>query len=634
MRVMIVVTHLLGVGHLARAVALADAFTEAGHQTLLVTGGRPSALHRPTEDVEMVQLPPVHAVGTDFVNLRNETGHVASTQIFSERARLLVGAADDFQPDAILTETYPFGRKALREEFDALIEWSEKAGKRPLVFASIRDILNPPSSAAKAQRAEETIIEHYDGVLVHGDEGDAPLALSWPVSERLDAFLHYTGYVTRQREALSAGQEGGGILVSAGGGMAGLPLFRVAVAAASQMQERQWHILVGEGVAEAEMEQLVRNAPPNAKVERARADFPALLVRADLSISQAGYNTAADLAGAGTRAILVPFAEGGEQEQSLRAEGLAASGRASVLPADELTSEALCDMARSVLETPRPVARKSAQGASRTVTIVADACAARDRIDAAFAAFSRRLDELAHDGRTVDVWWRDDDAASDTLALHRLLQLRRDLGVPLALAASPGLVEPSLPALLQDEKDVYALVHGVSHLNNAPTGAKKQELGFVDLAVMLQNLQKGLETHLATFGPLGLPVLVPPWNRIDADIVGGLQAIGFTGLSTFGKRAALRHDGLAICNTHLDPVAWRQGKRLGDVAALLDKAHVLLTEQEPIGILTHHLIHDGATWRFLERLLGLLAGHSAVRFRAATDLWAPQFDPTSTAKGS
>ena len=41
---------------------------------------------------------------------------------------------------------------------------------------------------------------------------------------------------------------------------------------------------------------------------------------------------------------------------------------------------------------------------------------------------------------------------------------------------------------------------------------------------------------------------------------------------------------------------------------------------EPLGILTHHLDHDEATWSFLERLLGRVGAHPAIRFVPITTL--------------
>ena len=62
MKVMIVVTHLLGTGHLSRALTLARAFQAAGDEVLIASGGF-AAPQLNTDGVELVQLPPLRADG-------------------------------------------------------------------------------------------------------------------------------------------------------------------------------------------------------------------------------------------------------------------------------------------------------------------------------------------------------------------------------------------------------------------------------------------------------------------------------------------------------------------------------------------------------------------------------------------
>ena len=92
------------------------------------------------------------------------------------------------------------------------------------------------------------------------------------------------------------------------------------------------------------------------------------------------------------------------------------------------------------------------------------------------AAWRRLLEEIgrARDaGRTVEFWWRDDDAARPDPALDRLLAIAGGCKVPLALAAIPALAEAaafaSLPA------GVAVLQHGSDHRNRAGAGEKKTE---------------------------------------------------------------------------------------------------------------------------------------------------------------
>jgi hypothetical protein len=58
-------------------------------------------------------------------------------------------------------------------------------------------------------------------------------------------------------------------------------------------------------------------------------------------------------------------------------------------------------------------------------------------------------------------------------------------------------------------------------------------------------------------------------------------------------------------NTHVDVVAWRRGRRFVGEAEALTLALKNLSNEQPLGWLTHHAVHDAATWDFLERLFTL-----------------------------
>ena len=91
-----------------------------------------------------------------------------------------------------------------------------------------------------------------------------------------------------------------------------------------------------------------------------------------------------------------------------------------------------------------------------------------------------------------------------------------------------------------------------------------------------------------------------------------LASIGYRGVSTFKSRtAATAAPGLVQVNTHIDPINWRGDRSLVSPAALLaDLAEALRQRRtgdtdatEPLGLLTHHLVHDPAIWDFTERLM-------------------------------
>jgi len=39
----------------------------------------------------------------------------------------------------------------------------------------------------------------------------------------------------------------------------------------------------------------------------------------------------------------------------------------------------------------------------------------------------------------------------------------------------------------------------------------------------------------------------------------------------------------------------------------------------PIGLLTHHLVHDDTAWRFLDQLFAITADHSGCRWASVRD---------------
>ena len=202
----------------------------------------------------------------------------------------------------------------------------------------------------------------------------------------------------------------------------------------------------------------------------------------------------------------------------------------------------------------------------------------------------------------------------------------------MALAAVPARAEPSLTGRVADEAGVDLLVHGLAHANHAPLDARKAEFGpHRPPAALKAEAAEALALATVRLGPRLLPVLVPPWNRIAADLPGNLPALGYRGLSAAHPVPAV--PGLAQAHTAIDPIAWRAGATLADPAWVIARAARAVAEGGPVGLLTHHLVQDDATWDFCERLLDHLAAHAATgrtsRLSRAATLFAPTPSPMS-----
>ena len=245
---------------------------------------------------------------------------------------------------------------------------------------------------------------------------------------------------------------------------------------------------------------------------------------------------------------------------------------------------------------------------------------------AGWADLAAELDLWGEAGRTATLWWRDDDAIAATPQLDGLLQLAA--AAPLALAAIPAFARPDLAAALAGAPQIAVLQHGWQHVNRA-AGRKKSEYppGRARDAAAAE-MAAGRARLLALFGARALPVFVAPWNRLGDEFLTILPQCGIAALSGMAAphRAALP-PGLTAIDVHLDLVAWNGGRGfIGEDAALAALVGRLRRrrrdggEQGPVGILTHHVIMDGATAAFVARLIALSRSHRALRWAAVADL--------------
>lgn len=313
MRVMLVVTGLMGAGHLTRTLLIAKALKAAGAAPLVVSGGR-EIPHLDRGEVEIAQLPPVWSDGVDYRHILTANGPANET-VFEDRAARLIALFDRFAPEALVTELFPFGRRMLSHEFIALLE---RAKGRARIYASIRDVLEPKRKPGREEESAARLRHYYDAALVHGDPALIPLSATWPLAESFGGMIRHTGYVAAPPPAPA--EASGEILVAVGGGVIGRAMLETSIAAA-RLGRRRWRLRTGGADAAAEaarLTTLAAGAP--VIIAPAAPDYRARLAAAACSVSLFGYNTATDLLAAQTPAVILPMAEGGEREQQIRAQ--------------------------------------------------------------------------------------------------------------------------------------------------------------------------------------------------------------------------------------------------------------------------------------------------------------------------
>ncbi len=367
------VQHLLGIGHLKRAALLAKALDRAGLATVLASGG----MAVPDLDLggaQLAQLPALRTADKDFSGLVDQTGRPVDEAWKAVRRDRLLALFARTRPRALLIELFPFGRRQLRFELLPLLDAARACRPRPLVLCSLRDVLNPVQDPKKRAWILEKARAYLDRVLVHGDPRFLPLETSFPAAREIADLLCYTGYVAPEVPAPPPAAEEGEVLVSTGGGAVAAPLIESALAARpkTRYRDRPWRILAGHGLPEPVFSGFVRQAPPGVTVERNRPDFPELLDRCALSISQGGYNTVMDVLAARRPAVIVPFATEGEREQTLRAERLAAEGLITLVPEGvDAAGDALAAAVDRAAERRGAAGAIDLDGAAKSAAIVA-----------------------------------------------------------------------------------------------------------------------------------------------------------------------------------------------------------------------------------------------------------------------
>jgi len=379
--------HSVGLGHLARSLALAEALARRFDVTLLSGGAMPEGVSAPA-GVELVALPPL-GMRSDGKLVSRDDRHSVDDAFALRRAALLA-ALQRTRPAGLVIEMFPFGRKKFAAELVPLLEAAHALGPaRPVVACSLRDILvgRGERQVEYDERACLAANRHFDAILLHADPRLARLEESFRPRTPLRVPVHYTGFVVPAGSVAPATRREG-VVVSAGGGIVGGPLMRAALdahrwlwpalavpttlVAGPFLPADEWRHLE-RVAARAEGLRLVRSVP----------NLRETLAGAAASVSQCGYNTALDLVRSGVPALVVPYYAEGEDEQLRRARRLEDLGALRVLEPDRLDGPALAAGIRETLRfRPQPAGLRL-DGASETAELLTHLVSVRTGVAAA-----------------------------------------------------------------------------------------------------------------------------------------------------------------------------------------------------------------------------------------------------------
>lgn len=239
----------------------------------------------------------------------------------------------------------------------------------------------------------------------------------------------------------------------------------------------------------------------------------------------------------------------------------------------------------------------------------------------------RELDAWNRAGSVATFWWRDDDAVSDTKELDDLLSCAGE--TPVALAVIPKLADATLSKKLAACPSVTVLQHGWEHVNHALQGSNSEYPAGRDERELEYEFRLGSTILQAEYPDRYIPVFAPPWHGFSDSYIPLLVNVGLRALTRKGARSKARAMELSVSNVHCVPILWSSPPSFGDddeyLASILDhldgRRSGRYDPDEPTGILTHHLVQDERSYRFMGQLRKIVSDHPSSRWLGAREVF-------------
>lgn len=368
--------HVLGIGHFHRSLEICRALASR-HQVTMIVGGAEINFDEPS--ISLFQLPGLK-MDSQFSTLTSCDNMPLET-VKEQRRQRLLAFAENYQPDCLIVELYPFGRKNFRFELDPLIDLLSQQGCA--VFCSLRDILVEKVDGREKfeQRAVTTMNRFFDGLLIHADPDLVTLGQTFSKTDAITTAIHYTGFISpkpapgarsRIRKEMNLGERDKLVVASIGSGSVGLELVEAAIRGVNSLvadrTDLNLQVFAGPYLAESSYQELCESRSPRIRVERFSAHFIDWLAAADLSISMAGYNTSMNVLTAGVPALMYPFDQ--NREQRMRISKISAHGTIRLLEQADLVTETLAGAIETMLKRERFTSSIMLDGAARTAAII------------------------------------------------------------------------------------------------------------------------------------------------------------------------------------------------------------------------------------------------------------------------
>lgn len=303
------------------------------------------------DSVELVFLP---ALGADP---DNNVIDISRSQELRERLitrrDTMIRIFERLKPRVVVIESFPFSQHGLRGEILPLVERARNGVYgESLVVCMAEGILAECSKKgeSKADKAAELLDRYFDMVVVQSDPVFARIEEFFQPGNIMRTPLYHTGFVTRENGELRAGSDAqlDTVLVSAGDGEYGGPLYRAAIEAHKILGPTlplPMKIVAGKQLPEDEWQELLSLADgvSDLILERSVADLQTEMAMTRWSVSQCGYSSAVNAISTLTPTLFVPCGNGQRHVQIVRAQRLVYWGAGRLLMPHHLNGASLAN---------------------------------------------------------------------------------------------------------------------------------------------------------------------------------------------------------------------------------------------------------------------------------------------------
>jgi predicted glycosyltransferase len=367
-------------GNLKRTMEVARKLSESFEVTVLLGDAAAARIEFP-DNITTVLLP------TLGIDPDTNVFDIRSSQDLRDRViarrNVLIREFERLKPRVVAIEDFPFRQHALRGEVLPLIERARNGVFGDALVVSLTDGIiadDVERDDTFRDEAARLLDKYFDMVVVQSDPVFARIEEFFQPQNVLHVPVYHTGFVSPDNGAVrkGAGLAPDSVLVSAGDGEHGGPLFRAAVEAHRILGSRlllPMKIVTGEGLSDDEWRQLkgMAEVSPDLTVERSLADIGAALATARWSVSQCEYSTAVHTMQSRTPSLFVPSGNGDRQAQIVRAQRLVYWGAGRLLLPQHLNGASLANEIHELMRfQPRPM-HFDLNGAENAASLIAQA---------------------------------------------------------------------------------------------------------------------------------------------------------------------------------------------------------------------------------------------------------------------